>query len=187
MVAIIAAPALSMATTRSKPSPDARQLLDELRSTRAELAKLTVAGPSATGDDDYAKAIAALEDKLQKIEIAMGAKSASYRLVSQPIQLSAVQKMIAQDARLVELVNYQPFDPRTPYALNPVLAPRHYAAYVVGARGDPTFVELGPAAAIDGAVEAFRKAVSNPDDDRAVELGHALYQRTMAKVIPALG
>ena len=187
---VLDAAAAAMATIRAKLSPEDKKLLDELASTRAELAKLTVAGPPASagqGDGDYAKEIAALEDKLQKVELAISAKSATYRLVSQPIELGAVQKMIPRDARLVEVVNYQPFDPRAPYALSPLLAPRHYGAYVVGGRGDPSFVELGPAAAIDRAVEAFRKAVSNPDDDRALDLGHALYQLTLAKVIPALG
>jgi CHAT domain-containing protein len=186
---VLDAAAASLATLRTKLAPEDKKLLDELASTRAELAKLTVAGPGAAGggDGDYAKQLAALEDKLQKIELAISAKSAAYRLVSQPIELGAVQKAIPKDARLVELVSYQPADPRAPYALNPVYAPRRYAAYVVGARGDPSFVDLGEGAVIDRAIEAFRKAVSNPDDDRAGELGHALYQLTMAKVIPLLG
>ena len=118
---VLDAAAAAMATIRAKLSPEDKKLLDELRSTRAELAKLTVAGPSPSGPsptgDDYAKSIAALEDKLQRIEIAISAKSATYRLVSQPIELGAVQKMIPRDARLVELVNYQPYDPRAPYSL----------------------------------------------------------------------
>jgi CHAT domain-containing protein len=183
---VLDAAAASMATLRAKLGPEDKKLLDELGSARAELAKLTLAGPGAA-DADYAKRIATLEDRLEKLELQISTKSAAYRLVSQPIELSAVQKMIPRDARLVELVNFQPYDVRAPYALNPVLAPRRYAAYVVGERGDPTLVELGDAGAIDRAVEAFRKAVSDPDNDRAVELGHALYRLTMAKVIPALG
>ncbi|HLK91959.1 MAG TPA: CHAT domain-containing tetratricopeptide repeat protein [Polyangia bacterium] len=184
---VLDAAAASLATLRAKLSPEDRKLLDELGAARAELAKLTVAGPPSTGGDDYTKQIAALEDKLQKIELALSAKSAAYRTVSQPIELPAVQKAIPRDARLVELVSYQPADPKAPYALNPVLAPRRYAAYVVGAHGDPAFVDLGESGPIDEAIASFRKAVSNPDDDRAGELGHALYRLTMAKVIPLLG
>ena len=68
---VLDAAAAALATIRAKLSPEDKTLLDELASTRAELAKLTVAGPAATGqgDGDYAKAIAALEDKLQKIEL----------------------------------------------------------------------------------------------------------------------
>src|SRR5262249_33667761 len=35
--------------------------------------------------------------------------------------------------------------------------------------------------------EQFRKAVADPDNDRAAELGHALFALTLAKVMPALG
>jgi hypothetical protein len=41
------------------------------------------------------------------------------------------------------------------------------------------------APAIDDAVEQFRRAVSDPDNDRAAELGRALYALTLAKVAPA--
>jgi CHAT domain-containing protein len=185
---VLDAAAASLATLRAKLSPEDKKLLDELGATRAELAKLTVAGPASTGGGgDYAKQIAALEDKLQKIELAISAKSAAYRIVSQPIELQAVQKAIPKDARLVELVSYQPVDPRAPYALNPVLAPRRYAAYVVGTHGDPAFVDLGESGPIDQAIASFRKAVSNPDDDRTNELGYALYRLTMAKVLPLVG
>ncbi|MBS1119747.1 MAG: tetratricopeptide repeat protein [Deltaproteobacteria bacterium] len=184
---VLDAAAASLATIRSKLSADDKKLLDELASARAKLAKLTVAGPSATGDADYAKEVAALEDQIQKLELTVGQKSAAYRVVSQAIDLPAVQKVIPKDARLIEIVNFQPGDPKQMGKLNPVLPPRRYAAYVLAAKGDPVLVDLGPAAAIDQAVEHFRKAVSDPDNDRAGDLGHALYELTMSKIIPVLG
>jgi CHAT domain-containing protein len=178
----------ALATLRAKLSPDDKKLLDDLASARARLAKLTVAGPSATGDPDaYAKEIAALEDQVQKLELQLGKKSASFRAVSSPIELAAIQKAIPKDARLVELVNYQPSDPKAVYVQNMVFPPRRYAAYVLGPTGDPVFVDLAPAQDIDDAVAKFRKAVSDPDNDQAGELGHALYALTMAKIAPALG
>src|SRR5262249_6813289 len=99
---VLDAAAASMATIRSKLAPEDKKLLDDLASARAQLAKLTVAGPSAVGDGgDYAKEVAALEDQIQKLELAIGKKSAAYRVVSQPIELPAIQKMIPKDARLV--------------------------------------------------------------------------------------
>ncbi|HEX3761188.1 MAG TPA: tetratricopeptide repeat protein, partial [Kofleriaceae bacterium] len=184
---VLDAAASSLTTIRSRLSAEDQQLLDDLASARAQLAKLTVAGPSATGDDDFTHAIAALEDQIQKLEIQLGKKSSAYRAASQPIVLAAVQKAIPRDARLVEIVNFQPWDPRQPYSANQVLGPRHYAAFVAGRTGDPALIDLGPAAAIDEAVEQFRKAVSDPDNDRAGELGHALYGLTLARLVPALG
>ena len=184
---VLDAAAASMATIRSKLSPDDKKLLDDLASARTKLAKLTVAGPSATGGDDYAKEVAALEDQIQKLEIQVGTKSAAYRAVSQPIVLAEIQKLIPKDSRLVEIVNFQPSDPTAPYRVNPILPPRRYAAYVLAAKGDPILVDLGPAAAIDDAVVKFRKAVSNPKNQKVTDLGHDLYTLTIAKLLPALG
>jgi len=184
---VLDAAAASLATIRSKLSPEDKKLLDDLASARAKLAKLEVAGPSATAEGEYAKEVAALEDQIQKLEIAVGQKSAAYRASTLTIDLASVQKLIPKDGKLVEIVNYQPGDMRQVYKLNQVLPPRHYAAYVVGPTGNPTLTDLGPAAAIDDAIEKFRKAVSDPDNDQAVDLGHALYALAFAKLMPALG
>jgi CHAT domain-containing protein len=184
---VLDAAASSLTTLRARLSADDKQLLDELASARAQLARLTVAGPSATGDDDFAKEIAGLEDQIRKLEIQLGKQNAAYRAASQPIVLAAVQKAIPRDARLVEIVNFQPWDPKQPYSASLVPGPRRYAAFLAARTGDPVLIDLGPAAAIDDAVEQFRKAVSDPDNDRAAELGHALYALTLGKLAPALG
>ena len=182
------AAAAALATIRKKLTPDDKKLLDDLASARAQLAKLEVAGPAATGDpDEYAKAVAALEAQIQRLEIAIGAKSAAYRTVSQPIELARIQKLVPKDARLVEIVNYQPYDPKAPRKLVPHNAPRRYAAYVMSRTGDPVVVDLAEATAIDDAVEKFRKAVSNPADKHVVELGRSLYDLTIAKLVGSLG
>jgi CHAT domain-containing protein len=135
----------------------------------------------------YGKELAALEDKVQKLELQVAKKSAAYRTVTQPIELAAIQKVIPSDARLVEIVNYQPWDAKGTYAQRLQMKPRRYVAYVVGQKGDPATIELGEAAPIDKAVEDFRKAVADPDNDRAADLGNALYKLTMGKVVPKLG
>ncbi len=183
------AAAASMSTIRSKLSPDDKKLLDGLASARAQLAKLTVAGPTATGAESYAKEVAALEDQVQKLELAVGKKSAAYRAASQSITLAAVQKQIPANAKLVEIVNYQPYDPNDKYSniVNPVMKARRYAAYVVGAKGDPTLIELGDAKPIEEAIEKFRKSVADPNNKQVTALGRALFDLTMAKIAPALG
>ena len=184
---VLDAAAANLATIRAKLSPEDKKLLDDLASTRATLAKLTVAGPSATGEADYAKEVTVLEDQIVKLELAVGRKSSAYRAASLTIDLPSVQKMIPKDARLVEIVNFQPGDPKAPYTINPVQKPRRYAAFVVGEKGDPTLIDLGPASAIDDAIEKFRKAVADPANQKVTALGHDLYALTMAKVIPSLG
>lgn len=184
---VLDAAAANLATIRNKLSPEDKKLLDDLASARAMLSKLTVAGPSATGDADYAKEVARLEDQIVKLELAVGKKSAAYRAASQTIELPSVQKLLPADAKLVEIVNFQPGDPKARYTINPVLKPRKYAAYVLGPKGDPVIVDLGDAATIDTAIEKFRKALSDPNNKKVTDLGHALYALTMAKITPALG
>jgi CHAT domain-containing protein/tetratricopeptide (TPR) repeat protein len=183
---VLDAAAASQATLRAKLSADDRKLLDELAAERTKLAKLIVAGPSAT-KGDYAKEVAALDERIQQLEVQVGKKSTAYRVVTAPVTLTAVQNLIPKDARLVELVNYQPMDPRAPYSLRPVEPPRRFAAYVLGRTGDPAFVDLGPAPAIEQAVEKFRAALSNPDNEAVVQLGRKLYDLTFAKLRSALG
>jgi CHAT domain-containing protein len=181
------AAAASMSTIRSKLSAEDKKLLDELASARAQLAKLTVAGPTATGAESYAKEVAALDDQVQKLEIAVGKKSSAYRAATQAITLAAVQKHVPAAAKLVDIVNYQPYDPNSPYAINPVVKPRRFAAFVVGAKGDPTLIELGEAKPIEDAIEKFRKALADPANKQVTALGRALFDLTMAKITPALG
>ncbi|MDX2091970.1 MAG: CHAT domain-containing protein [Kofleriaceae bacterium] len=184
---VLDAAAANLKTIRSKLSPDDKKLLDDLANQRATLAKLTVVGPSATGAENFAKEIAALEDQIQKLEIAVGKKSAAYRVVTQSIDLTAVQKLIPKDARLVEIVNYAAYDPLTPYTIVRKPIERRYAAYVVGNAGDPAIVDLGPAPAIEAAIENFRKAVADPANKKVFALGRDLHALTMAKIEPLLG
>jgi len=187
---LLDAAAAALATIRQQLSDDDKKLLDELNNARAQLAKLTVAGPGATGDTAaFGKEVAALEDKIQRLEEKIAKKSATYRTVTQPITFAGVQKNIPKDARLIEMVNYQPYDPKMTYAqaISKKWKPRRYLAYIASQKGDPILVDLGDAAPIDKAIEAFRKALSDPDNDGVLDLGRALYDLTMAKIIPKLG
>lgn len=189
---LLDAAAAALATIRAKLSKDDKKLLDELNNTRAQLAKLTVAGPGVGADTAaFGKEIAVLEDKVQRLEAQVSKKSAAYRTVTQPISLAGVQKMIPKDARLVELVNYQPHDTKWTYATtatgNYKARPRRYLAYVAATKGDPVFVDLGDAAPIDKAIESYRKALADPDNDSIADLGKSLHDLTFAKIAPKLG
>jgi len=194
--------AAGMATVRAKLSPADKVLLDQLADARAKLAKLVVAGPQKTAD--YAREVATLEDRIRGLEVALSSKNAQYRVASQPIELAAVQKKLAKDARLVEIVNYERRAWNVPYHKQPKAKPRHYAAYVLADRGAPILVELGPAKPIDEAVAKFRVAVADPDSDQRLPrpsgrgsetpdnegvaaLGKALHDLTIGKLAKALG
>ena len=177
--------AANLATIRAKLSPADQQLLDELAVARGRLAKLKVAGP-ANGGDSFAKDVATLEGRIQELELKLSQKSSEYRAINLPIELAAIQKLIPESTKLVEIVNYQPADFTQKYSLKPIMPPRRYLAYIVGHTGDPVFVELGSADAIDQAVTALRKALANPKNDRVIEWSRALDALTFAKIEPKL-
>ena len=182
---VLDAAAGSLASVRAKLSPEDRKLLDQLDDARAKLAKLAVAGPQ--GAVDYAKQVAELEDQIRGLEVTLARKNAQYRVASQPVELAAVQQKIKKTERLVEIVNYEPRAWNVPFHKKPKDPPRHYAAYVLGDRGVPTLVELGPAKPIDEAVAKFRAAVADPDNDGVAALGKTLHDLTFGKLTRALG
>jgi CHAT domain-containing protein len=184
---VLDASAANMATIRAKLSPEDKKLLDDLASARAQLSKLTVAGPTATGPDTYAKEIGALEDQVTKLEVAVGQKSAAYRANTQTVTLATVQKQIPKTTKLVEIVSYVPYDPKLTFKFNAKLPARNYGAFVLAASGDPTFIDLGPTADIDAVIEKFRKSLSNPADTTVTANGRALYDLTIAKLAKTLG
>lgn len=179
------AAAASLGTLRARLPAADKKLFDELEETRARLAKIAVQG--APTNPSFAKDVAALEDQIQKLEVALARKNKELAVALKTVELADVQKRIPRDARLVEIINYQPSDPAAPQFPKPTLPPRRYAAYVLASKGDPTLIDLGEAAPIDNLVAKLRSALADPDNDSATDLSRQLYTRAFAKVAKALG
>jgi CHAT domain-containing protein len=177
---VLDAAAASAATLRGKLSPDDRKLLDQLADARAKLSKLVVAGAPA-------KDIAALDDEIKRLEVALAGKSAAFKATHTPIDLASVQAKIPHDTRLVEFTSYQPRDWKAADFPKPKPLPRRYVAYVVGDRGDPAMIDLGPTQPIDDAIGKFRKALGDPDNAEVAKLANAVHAVTFGKIAPALG
>jgi CHAT domain-containing protein/tetratricopeptide (TPR) repeat protein len=186
---ILDAAAASVAALRGALSADDRVLLDDLAAARARLAALIVAGPTATeSPEGYSVEVGRLERELKRLEDQVRRKSASYRVHSQPIELSAVQKAIPDGAVLVEMVVYQPYDARATGMWDPdKQPPRRYGAYLLRSTGDPSWVDLGPAKSVDAAADAFLAALSDPNRSDVDQLGRALHDRVLASLVAQLG
>jgi CHAT domain-containing protein len=179
------AAAASLGTLRARLPAADQQLLDQLSDARARLAKVAVGG--AQMNPNFTREVAALSDQIQKLEVTLSRKNAELKLAIEPVALAAVQKAIPKTARLVEMINYQPGDITAPYSATPKLAPRRYAAYVLGPTGAPTLVDLGEAPAIEAAIAALRAALSDPDNDSAASVSKTLHDLTFGKLRAALG
>ncbi|HKE17482.1 MAG TPA: CHAT domain-containing tetratricopeptide repeat protein [Kofleriaceae bacterium] len=186
---ILDAAAASVATLRGKLGPDDRKVLDELAAARGRLAALIVAGPGATDTpEQYSVEVGRLEREVKRLEDLARRRSAAYRVQSQPIELDAVQKAIPADGVLVEIVAYQPYDARAVGPWDPNRQPpRRYGAYLLRRTGDPSWVELGDAKAIDAAADGFLAALADPDRSDVDALGRALFDRAFKGLVAQLG
>jgi CHAT domain-containing protein len=146
---------------RQNLTPADQTLLDNLASTRTQLATLYYGGIGSLTPEQYKERITQLQQQATQLEADLNNRSAEFRTENQPITLEAVRKQIPADAALVELVSYKPFNPKAKLA-DRFGKPR-YAAYILSPQGTIQAVDLGEAAPIDIQAEAFRQALRSRD------------------------
>ena len=151
---------LAVVRQHARDGPD-RDLLDHLRLTIGRLARIALGGSPELRPEERQKTIDGLELTRERLEAEIGNHSAEFRARSRDVTLAAVQNAIPAEAALVEFVLYRPFDPKAENNAEAYGEP-HYAAYVVSGHAPPRGRDLGSAATIDAAVEAFRQALRDP-------------------------
>jgi len=142
-------------------SADDRGLLDRLRTTTAELARLALNAPATAHPETRQQAITALDTQRERLEAELAEHSAEFRSQMQPVTLEAVQALLPDDAALVEFAIFRPFDPKAERNSD-AYGPPHYAAYVLRRHTAPLGIDLGGAAAIDDAISAWRETLRDP-------------------------
>jgi CHAT domain-containing protein/Tfp pilus assembly protein PilF len=176
----------SMTALRQRAKPEDQQLLDQLNSVAADLAKLVLNGLQKRALDDYQKQIAAREEEKERLEAEISARSAEFRAQSQPVTLAAVQAAIPRRAALVEFAIYRPYDPKAVSDAEAYGKPR-YVAYVLRGQGEAQGLELGEAQAIDARVDALRQALLDPQRRDVQQLARAVDEQVMRPLRSFLG
>ncbi|MCC5635862.1 CHAT domain-containing protein [Nostoc sp. CHAB 5844] len=125
-----------------------------------------------------------LEAEKEKLEAAISAKSAEFRQQTQPVQLAAIQAKLPKNSALVEIVQYQPFNPKTKTNAQGLSKPR-YAAAVLRSSGEPKWVDLGEATEIDKLAVDFRAALATGRTFK--KLARTLDEKLTALIRPLLG
>ncbi|NER84815.1 MAG: tetratricopeptide repeat protein, partial [Leptolyngbya sp. SIO1D8] len=149
----------SLQTLRQNLTSADQTTLDQLTEVRQTLARLTFNSSANLTPETYRNTLATLEAEANELEAVLARRSAVFRAESEPVELSTIQSQIPANGVLVEYVRYQPFDPvnlATPWG-----EPR-YAAYLLLSNGRIEAVDLGEAAAIDTAVDAFSRLLQTP-------------------------
>jgi CHAT domain-containing protein len=171
---------------RRRLDPQDRPLLDQLSATRAQLSALTLKGANRISQAQYRAEVARLEAEAERLEAQVGARSAEFRVETEPVTLAGVQAALPAGAALVEIVSYRPYNPAGKTFKDRFGAPR-YVAYVLKPQGEPSFVDLGEAASIDREVSQLRVALSSPGSKDVKQLARALDERVMRPVRALLG
>ncbi|REJ40618.1 MAG: CHAT domain-containing protein [Microcystis flos-aquae TF09] len=102
-----------------------------------------------------------IHQDLIKIADQLSRRSAEFRSLSQPITLEGIQKLIPADAALVEIVRYQPYNPKAPK--NQRFGIPRYAVYILYPNGDIKAKDLGEAKPIDDKLIYFRDNLADAE------------------------
>jgi CHAT domain-containing protein len=176
----------TLAAVRRTSDPHNQELIEQLKTTTAELARLALNAANPTLAEERRLAIQSLEIRKEKFEAELAERSAEFRADSRAVTLDAVQAAIPDGAALLELAVFRPFDPRAERNAEAYSAP-HYAAYVIRNQLAPRGFDLGPAAAIDEAVDALRAALRDPRRGDVKARARTLDSLVMAPVRAAFG
>jgi len=149
----------SLQRLRQNLTPENQALLDELSEAYSQLANLiykTSDNDIVSASEDYRTQLASVEQRVQQLENQLSRQSEQFRLESKPVTIETIQPLIPDDAVLVELVRYFPYNPSD----DSFDAPR-YAAYILSSTGEPEAIDLGAADTIEKKITDFRQLFQN--------------------------
>lgn len=176
----------SIAALRRRLDPQDQALLDQLTDARARQAKLVLDGPGDKKPADHQADIKQLEEEVERLEDQISRRSAEFRAQSQTVTIETVQAAIPPDAVLVEFAAYRSSDPKQPKTAKQAVETR-YAAYLLRKQGEPQWVDLGAAKAIDNAVAALRTALRDPRRSDVRQRARTVDEKVMRPVRRLLG
>jgi CHAT domain-containing protein len=169
-----------------------RNIFEQLRALRSQLATLVLQDPHSYTLADYQQRLDALAAQGDALEADLAQRSAPLRALAALPALSRIVNQVAAalppDAALVEFISYTErsllVKPGTP--LSEVPRHQHYLAMVLLPDAHIRALDLGPAEPIDRAASNLRDALARRDA-AFLAPAQALYQRAFQPLLPLLG
>jgi tetratricopeptide (TPR) repeat protein/CHAT domain-containing protein len=166
---------------RRRLDPQGQALLDQLSAAQSQLSKLVLDGPGNKSPDEYRAAVSQLEVRVERLQDTVGKRSAEFKVQAQPITTERVRRALPPGAALVEFFSYRPFDAKAQTPAERWGLPR-YVAYVLAGKGEPLWVDLGEAAAVEADVSRLLIAFRCPQTvDDLSECPAALEVKRLAR------
>jgi CHAT domain-containing protein/Tfp pilus assembly protein PilF len=176
----------SLVSLRRRLNLEDAKLLDRFNETTAQLSRLVLAGPQQLTAKEFQQRNKELNEQRERLEAEIARRSAAFRAQSQPVTIDAVRKALPDNAALLEFVSYRPLSPKGITAKERYGAPR-YVVYVIRNQGEVRWRELGGTKEVDGAVQALRQALRNPQRKDTEQLARILDATVMQPVRALLG
>ena len=148
--------------------PETQKLFDHWLNVQQQLSTLVYKEQGKQSATDYQTQYQHLVVEKERLEEAISVKSAEFRNQTQPVELQAIQSHIPQDAAIVEIVQYQLFNPKAKE--NQRWGESHYAAAVLRSSGEPKWVDLGYATTINKAIAELRTALALAGSRSSIEV-----------------
>ncbi|MDR7897681.1 CHAT domain-containing protein [Thermosynechococcus sp. JY1334] len=164
---------------RQLAAPDQAKL-QQLTTLRTTIAKLVFASAKPAAFSQVQQ----LQAQANQLEAELSLRSASFRELTQPVTIAAVQRAIPANAALIEFIRYRPYD-----LGKQSFGELRYGVYVLRATGQPLGRDLGTAAEIDTQVRQTRLRLADPrlpkgEVQRAAQV---LAERVMTPIRPWIG
>ena len=161
-------------------------LLDELSSTRTQLASLAYSSPIEIGTDAYQSQFRVLQEYIERLEGQLSLRTPELSNSTDSPTLQDISAVLPSNTALVEFVHYQLIDPNFTDSDRDTSA--RYAAYVLKSDGTVQGVDLGSANVIDESIISLSRVLSNPEFSQfeVKEEARVLEQLVMTPVREAL-
>jgi CHAT domain-containing protein len=176
----------SLVSLRRRLNSEDAKLLDHFNETTAQLSRLVLAGPQQLTAEEFQQRSKELDEQREQLEGEIARRSAEFRAHSQSVTIDAVRRALPDQTALLEFMSYRPLSPKGITTKERYGAPR-YVVYVIRNQGEIRWRELGGTKEVDGAVQAFRQALRDPQRKDTQQLARALDEAVMQPVRALLG
>ncbi len=162
-----------------------RALQAQLQQVVAQRSRLSLAGPDAQPPQAWAQRLAALAQDEARLSAELADRSAAFRQASLPVTLPQVQAALGPGDVLIEWARFVPIRPRSAQGRATRDRPR-YAAYLIVRDQAPVGVDLGPADAIEQAVQRLRSRLQDRTGEPRSAEARALHRLVMQPLMAPL-
>lgn len=165
------------ATRALSDQPELQPLVVNLQSVTSRLATLAFSTPNPQQTEVWRRQIADLSAEKERLEAELAGKSATYRQSKRQVSLDDLQATITEEQALIDLLEYWHLAPPEVKGAKPQRQ-RRFAAFVVCPGVPVQLLDLGAAAPLEAAIDAWRSGFGRTRE--SAKAGQLLRERLWA-------